>query len=442
LNSRRVVRTYFLIAGLFTLSASLIWGVNTLFLLHAGLDIAGVFVANAAYTAAMVLLEIPTGIVADTRGRRISFLCSVAVLFAATLAYVGAAAGRGSLVLFCVASAALGLGYTFYSGAVDAWLVDALNATGYVGELDRVFARGQMVTGAAMLVGTVGGGFLGTIDLALPFVIRAGLLVPVFGIAFAAMHEVGFTPRPLKMSSVALEMRSVARASLAFGWRQPRVRLALIVPFVQYGFLTWAFYAWQPYFLALLGRNLVWVAGVISALIALSTMAGNILVEFFTRFCGRRTTLLLWGAAVITVAGVAVGLVRYFWLAVPLFLLVTGAMGVVGPVKQAYLHLLIPSEQRATIVSLDAMFGDGGSVVGQTSLGFLSRAHSIADGYLFGGLASVLAIPLLVMLRRLGGTADLIVGAAGTLGPCAAHGLPSVTSIDATGRGASSELAS
>jgi hypothetical protein len=47
------------IASLYTLSASLIWGVNTLFLLHAGLDIFGVFVANAVFTAAMVIFESP-----------------------------------------------------------------------------------------------------------------------------------------------------------------------------------------------------------------------------------------------------------------------------------------------------------------------------------------------------------------------------------------------
>ena len=56
----RVVRAYLAVSGLFTLSASVIWGVNTLFLLDAGLDIFEVFVANAAFTAGMVLFEIPT----------------------------------------------------------------------------------------------------------------------------------------------------------------------------------------------------------------------------------------------------------------------------------------------------------------------------------------------------------------------------------------------
>ena len=56
--------------------------------------------------------------------------------------------GRSSSLL-------LGLGFTFFSGAVEAWLVDALTATGFTGELETVFARGQIVGGAAMLSGSV-----------------------------------------------------------------------------------------------------------------------------------------------------------------------------------------------------------------------------------------------------------------------------------------------
>jgi MFS family permease len=87
-----VVRTYLVISGLFTLSASVIWGVNTLFLLDAGLDIFEVFVANAAFTAGMVIFEIPTGVVADTSGRRRSFLLSAVTLLVGTLGYVAIAA--------------------------------------------------------------------------------------------------------------------------------------------------------------------------------------------------------------------------------------------------------------------------------------------------------------------------------------------------------------
>ena len=84
-SSRRILAGYFTLAGLYTLSAALIWGVNTLFLLDAGLSFFEVFIANAAFSAGMVLFEIPTGVVADTLGRRASFLLSVTVLGATTL---------------------------------------------------------------------------------------------------------------------------------------------------------------------------------------------------------------------------------------------------------------------------------------------------------------------------------------------------------------------
>ena len=69
-----VRRTYYVLTAGNTLAASLIWGINTIFLLDAGLSNFEAFAANAFYTAGMVLFEIPTGVVADSRGRRTSFL--------------------------------------------------------------------------------------------------------------------------------------------------------------------------------------------------------------------------------------------------------------------------------------------------------------------------------------------------------------------------------
>jgi MFS family permease len=430
-----VVRTYLAISGLFTLAASVIWGVNTLFLLDAGLDIFEVFVANAAFTAGMVIFEIPTGVVADTSGRRRSFLLSAVTLLVATLGYVAISAVGGGLLLFVAASIVLGLGFCFYSGAVEAWLVDALKATGYQGQLDRVFARGEMVSGAAMLVGSVGGGLLGNLDLAWPFLVRAALLGAVFLVGLGWMHDVGFTPRTTRLAAMPTEMGRVLNASLQFGWRSRPVRLLMLVSLFQGGYLMWGFYAWPPYFLELLGQDAVWVAGVVAALIALSTIVGNTLVEFFTRFCGKRTTLLVWAAAVMVAATVGVGLAGSFWPAVALLLVATVAEGVAVPVQQAYLHGVVPSSQRATIVSSVSLVSSAGGVGGQLGLGYLARVQSVAAGYVTGGLTMLLALPPLLLLRRMGEHADVIVGrTAGQKGPCAAQGLPVVASLDTTAR--------
>ena len=431
ISSASVVRSYLLISGLYTLSASLIWGINTLFLLDAGLDIFGVFIANGIFTGSMALFEIPTGVLADTRGRRTSFLLSVAVVLLGTLGYVGVAAAGGGLFWFGVMSVVLGLGFTFYSGAVEAWLVDALNATGYKGKLDKIFARSSAVSGAAMLVGTVAGGLLGTLNLSIPFIARAVLLAVVFIVAYFTMHDIGFEPKKKTIREFPAEMRKIAINSVAFGWQQREVRMLILAGLVVSAFTAWGWYAWQPYFLGLLGQDLPWAAGVIAALVALSMMIGNGLVEWFARFCGKRTTMILWALGIQATAAIGVGLVNDFYVAVGLYLVVTSTFGVLMPVRQAYLHQVIPSEQRATVLSFDSLVGSGGSMVGQGGLGYLARVRSISSGYVIGGLVSFLSLPAIFALRKMGQPADVIVGDPGKQSACAAQGLPSVTGIHA-----------
>ena len=430
-ESRRVLAGYFTLAGLYTLSAALIWGVNTLFLLDAGLSFFEVFVANAAFSAGMVVFEIPTGVVADTLGRRVSFLLSVSVLAATTLLYVALAQVGAGVVAFALVSVGMGLGFTFYSGAMEAWLVDALAVTGYRGILDRVFARGQQITGAAMLVGAVGGGLLGQIDLAIPYLVRAALLAVVFVVAFVVMHDLGFTPRRVSAAELPGEIVRNGKAGVEFGWGQRPLRLLMLASLVQVGFLTWGFYASQPYLLALLDSDAVWIAGLVAAGVALSTIAGNQVVTIASRFCGRRTTLLLAAAALQTCAAVALGVASSFWVALPAFLLVTASVGVTSPVRQAYLHQVVRTEQRATVVSFDSMVSNVGGVGGQVGLGALGEARSVGAAFVAGGVATAAALPLLAKLRRLGGTADLVVGErAGAESACAASGLPAVSAVE------------
>src|ERR671918_2818841 len=84
---RTVQKVYLSLLLFNTLAASFIWGINTLFLLDAGLSSTAAFTANAIFTAGMVLFEVPTGVVADTWGRRVSYLLGSVTLAASTFLY-------------------------------------------------------------------------------------------------------------------------------------------------------------------------------------------------------------------------------------------------------------------------------------------------------------------------------------------------------------------
>jgi len=416
----RIERIYYATGALFTLATSIIWGVNTLFLLGAGLDIFGVMLVNATFSAGQIAFEIPTGVVADTRGRRFSFLLGIGALMAATLGYVGSAVFGWGMAGFVMASVLLGFGFTCQTGAVDAWLVDALDSVGYSGKKDRVFARSGMFNGVSMLVGTLGGGLIGQFSLTAPYYVRTGLLLGAFALTAVFMRDLGFRPRPLKVSRFGDESRKIFQAGIMHGWRHPVVRPLLFTSAVN-GLLLWyLFYASQPYALELLGdTDLVWVAGVITALFALSGVAGNSLVGRIskTRLGSRAASVLVVsiGGMALFATGVGVvgllsppdGNVAAFVVMVVCLAGFGTLSGIVTPVRQAYINEHIPSAQRATVLSFDSFFGDIGAVGGQLGLGALAQSLSKALAYTVGGIVYFVAVPL---YRRAGRASDKDIG--------------------------------
>ncbi|HXS32921.1 MAG TPA: MFS transporter [Solirubrobacterales bacterium] len=405
---RSIQRTYLTLLLGNTLAASLIWGINTIFLLDAGLSNLEAFAANAFFTAGMVLFEVPTGIVADTIGRRVSYLLGTLTLMASTFLYVLLWQLSAPLWEWAIASMLLGLGFTFFSGAVEAWLVDALTATGYTGELETVFGRGQIVSGAAMLVGSVAGGFIARqTSLGVPFVLRGLVLIVMFGLAFRLMHDVGFKPenggRPLA------EMRKIASNSIDYGWRVPAVKWLMVESLFTGGVGIYAFYALQPYLLELYGDPQAYqVAGLVAAIVAGAQIAGGIAAPRIRRLFRRRTTALIVTAGLSVVALGLIGLVESFWAVIVLIVVWGLLFAATLPIRQTYLNGLIPSRQRATILSFDSMMSSTGGVWTQPLLGRAADAWGYAPSYLIGAGISILALPCLALSRRQNAAADTV----------------------------------
>jgi MFS family permease len=405
---RSIQRTYLLLLLGNTLAASLIWGINTIFLLDAGLSNLEAFAANAFFTAGMVLFEVPTGIVADTVGRRMSYLLGTVTLSASTLLYVLLWQMEAPFWQWAIVSILLGLGFTFFSGAVEAWLVDALTATGFTGEMESVFGRGQVVAGAAMLTGSVAGGFIAQqTNLGVPFVLRGLILIVMFVVAFRLMHDIGFTPerggRPLT------EMRKIASASIEYGWRVPAVRWLMVEALFMGGVGIYAFYALQPYLLELYGDPQAYqIAGLVAAIVAGAQIVGGIAAPRIRRLFHRRTSALIATAALgVTTLGL-IGLIENLWVVVGLIAVWGLLFAASMPIRQTYMNGLIPSRQRATILSFDSLMASSGGVWAQPVLGRAADVWGYAPSYLLGAGISALALPFLVLSRRQNAPADTV----------------------------------
>ncbi len=405
-SARRVQGVYLTLLLGNTLAASFIWGINTLFLLDAGLTNFEAFAANAFFTAGMVIFEIPTGVVADTIGRRASYLLGTITLSLSTALYWLLWLWHSPFVWWALASMLLGLGFTFFSGAVDAWLVDALTVTGYTGTLEAVFGRGLVVTGVAMFAGSVLGGVIAqATNLGVPFLLRAGVLVLMFVFAFIAMRDLGFTPDktmgPLKAT------RTILSQSIEHGMRKRSVRYVILsAPFAS-GVGIYAFYALQPYLLQLYGDPKAYsIAGLAAAILSLAQVAGGIVAPRLRRMFAKRTTTVI-GASLGSIAVlVLLGLTAFFWFAVVLLVVWGFVYAVAGPVRQAYLNDMIPSKQRATVLSFDSLFGSLGGVVIQPALGRAADLWGYGTSLVIGGAIELIGIPFLLASRRQGDPAD------------------------------------
>ncbi|MCI0157406.1 MFS transporter [Leifsonia shinshuensis] len=405
-SARRVQGVYLTLLLGNTLAASFIWGINTLFLLDAGLTNFEAFAANAFFTAGMVIFEIPTGVVADTIGRRASYLLGTVTLSLSTALYWLLWLWHSPFVWWALASMLLGLGFTFFSGAVDAWLVDALSVTGYTGSLEAVFGRGLVVTGVAMFAGSVLGGVIAqATNLGVPFLLRAGVLVLMFVFAFIAMRDLGFTPDttmgPLKAT------RNILAQSIEHGMRKRSVRYVILsAPFAS-GVGIYAFYALQPYVLQLYGDPKAYsIAGLAAAILSLAQVAGGIVAPRLRRMFAKRTTTVIGASLGSIVVLVLLGLTAFFWFAVVLLVVWGFVYAVAGPVRQAYLNDMIPSKQRATVLSFDSLFGSLGGVVVQPALGRAADLWGYGTSLVIGGAIELIGIPFLLASRRQGDPAD------------------------------------
>lgn len=394
-----IIKIYLALSALSTFASSLIWGINTLFLLAAELSVTQAFAANAFFTIGQVCFEVPTGVVADTLGRRFSYLCGAATLLVSTLLYLGLWWIKGPFWAWALVSVLLGLGFTFFSGATEAWLVDALHFVKFEGPLEVVFAKAQMAGGAAMLSGAVAGGAIAqATNLGVPYLLRCAMLLLTFVAAYFFMHDAGFSPR--KDTSVVKAMRSIFHSSLEYGFGNPPVRwLMLAGPFTG-GVGFYAFYAMQPYLLELYSKGESYaVAGLAAALVAGAQIAGGLSAPYVRRIFRLRTTLILSSIAVSASALALLGLTGSFGPAVVLLVIWALVSALSSPARQAYINGLIPSQQRATVLSSDNLLNSCGGVFIQPALGRAADLWGYSVSYVVGAAVELAALPFVLLAR-------------------------------------------
>jgi predicted MFS family arabinose efflux permease len=257
-----------------------------------------------------------------------------------------------------------------------------------------------------MLAGSVAGGVIAqATNLGVPFLVRVGVLLAMFVVAFGLMHDVGFTPE--RSTHPLQATRTVLSASIDNGLKIPPVRYVMLAAPFRAGVGIYVFYALQPFLLELFGDPRAYsIAGLAAAIVAGAQVVGGWLAPFARRLFHKRTSVLILSGSVSAALLLVLGFTRVFWVALVLLTLWAVIDSAATPVRQAYINDMIPSKQRATVLSFDSLMGSSGGVVVQPLLGRSADLFGYPVSLALAGIFQSLAVPFLVASRRQGSQAD------------------------------------
>jgi MFS family permease len=339
-----------------------------LFFLAQGLDFTQIAILEAIYNLTTVLGEVPTGYVGDRVGRRNSLLIGT-TLITVTLVGIGLA---GSFPAFATLYVFWSMGYNFRSGSEDAWLYDTLTDDLSEEEFAHVRGRGESValgvgTGAAIL-----GGYLGSIDLSLPWFVAAA--VTGIGIVVLLAMEEPDTYDAVDSSTLSLG-RTVGIVRDAIS--RPNIRSLILYYYVLYAAVTYLVFVFlQPIFETVvvdLGVAPTQVESLIGWFYAAYSLVGAML-SYYTGWIKQHIGIRTWFLVLpFIVGGALTGMYFVPVLALPTFLVARGLADVTRSFAAQYVNDRIETLGRATVLSAMAM------VSGLTVIPFQLGSGVISD---------------------------------------------------------------
>jgi hypothetical protein len=339
------IRSLVLYEGLASAGIGMTAATGSLLQLQVGMTVADIAFVNIVFWLTVILAELPTGMLADGRGRIWSVRLGIAFLALSCFAYAGVQ-GVGTAL---VAEVAMGIGHAFISGAESAWVTDALKKRKEEHLTARAFGSQAMASAVGFLVGGVAGGLLGAIELRLGW-IGAGILVSCSAVvAWRVMDDAGeIADRPSELEALRLSCEAL-RARPALLWTvAATVAFGLVVPFN---------HLWQPYFVDEVGQAGL---GLLCAPIQASMLFAGWLVRRRGAFGGGGAAGIALAVFICGAGLVAVASTRALPATIVAVMIHEFGRGLFRPLMNAYTQARVESRFCATFGSLQSLLGKTG----------------------------------------------------------------------------------
>ncbi len=399
-------RVWYLMQGGSALGGTLVWVLAPVYFVKTvGMSPLQLVLVGTFMELSVFVFELPTGIVADVYSRRLSTIVGYLIMGVA-MVFVGLTAEAWAIIF---GWAVWGFGYTFTSGAEDAWLADEIG----VDNVRPVYLRSAQLGRAVALLGIAATVALGLVALWLPIVVGGCVFAAVGVVLAASMPETGFKRAERGQTESAL--RVIVRTGVTGARLVRRTPVLLLILAIAASWGAWsegydrlaqAHLLQNVSLPSFFGLSFVVWFGLISAASLLLAISVAQPANHRLEQAGQLTvTWILLALDVLLIASVVVfGLAGLFWLAVGAMLLTNVARSLAMPLFTSWLNQSIEdSSVRATVMSITSQADAVGQWTGGPAIGAIGNAFGIRTALVSGAFLLSPAVALYSRALRRGG---------------------------------------
>jgi DHA3 family tetracycline resistance protein-like MFS transporter len=396
--------------------------IYVLYFRHYQINLFQIGLLAAVFEASILIFEMPTGLLADIYGRRISIILSAVVSLISGLVFVSFPFLTG----FIVAEILCGLGETFRSGALEAWLVDSLKHEGKEEQIKHAFAQGTKFKTAGNLFGLILGGYLASLNIKFVWVPFTIIFFILSSFLILKMREETSPPIPLSILRQAQdgersrtvkwrggtkggEVSNIRQVSLKFSEtikqslnvvRSQKLILALILfsLFSEFSFETISQF-WQVHF----NENLLIPTRYFGWILAIASVVTILFLDKVTKFSERfryEASVLIILQTLFLFSLLFISLTSSPLLAVIFFILLQSFVSFKEPIFLDLYNKHIPSPQRATLLSFQSLVGSGGEVLAGLCIGVVAQRFGLRTTFGLGAVVLFVGISLFLFLIK------------------------------------------
>lgn len=363
----------------------------------AGLDALQLVLVGTVLELSIFLFEIPTGVVADVKSRRLSVIIGTLLIGCGFLLE----GSWPSFLPILFAQVLWGVGYTFTSGALQAWISDEIGEE----KAGSAFLRGAQLEQLGEFIGILPAIAFSFWRVNVPILVGGALFLALAGVLALRMPENGFHPTPPGERSTWQHMLATFHDGLGMLRRRPALYTILGIGLF-YGLYSEGFdRLWTP---AMLERFTFPAEGSVPLLVWFGLLrAGSLLIAMLANaWAQRRIDMARPAQLVRTFAAGSAGLVASLFLfavchnlalAIGLLWSISTLRWLNGPLYTAWVNQRLDSQVRATVISMSSQMDALGQVVAGPLMGLLARETGLQNGLLAS--AALLAPVLLLFIR-------------------------------------------